>query len=101
MDDWTPKKHTWSEFRDSGLLWFINTILHIFGWAIVLDMKDDEVKAAYPARVRYRGFDSDTNDKGYKRVNRFMMNNAKTLYDEAKYEGENDGKDSYQISYRH
>lgn len=95
MDDWTPKKHTWSEFRESGLLWFINTILHVFGWAIVLDMENDEVKTAYPARVRYRGFDLEINDKGYERINKYMMNNAKTLYDEAEYEEENDGEDSY------
>lgn len=27
---------TWEDFRESGLLWFINTILHVFGWAIVV-----------------------------------------------------------------
>jgi len=30
----------WKEFRNSGLLWFINTILHTFGWAIVFDACD-------------------------------------------------------------
>lgn len=83
MDDWTPKKYTWSEFRDSGLLWFINSILHVFGWAIVLDMEDDKVKIAYPARVRYRGFSPEINDNGYEKVNRFMLENAEKLYEEA------------------
>ena len=83
MDDWTPKKHTWSEFRESGLLWFINTILHVFGWAIVLDMENDEIKSVYPARVRYRGFSPEINDKGYERINKFLLENAKKLYEEA------------------
>jgi len=34
------RKKTWEEFRDTGLFWFINMILHAFGWAIVL-VKDD------------------------------------------------------------
>nr|WP_297935692.1 hypothetical protein [uncultured Lachnoclostridium sp.] len=29
MDDMVTKK-TWQEFRDSGLLWWINMILHTF-----------------------------------------------------------------------
>jgi len=57
-----PEKHSWSKFRDYGLLWFINAILHVFGWAIVLDIEDDKVKAAYPARVRYRGFSLSKGD---------------------------------------
>ena len=30
-------KRDWSEFRNSGLLWWINTMLHTFGWAIVFE----------------------------------------------------------------
>lgn len=26
-------KKTWKEFRESGFLWWINMILHTFGWA--------------------------------------------------------------------
>lgn len=28
---------SWDEFRNSGLLWWINMILHTFGWAIEVD----------------------------------------------------------------
>ena len=28
---------SWEEFRESGMLWLVNTILHIFGMSIVLD----------------------------------------------------------------
>lgn len=31
-------KKTWDEFRATGLLWLVNTILHVFGWAIVVDV---------------------------------------------------------------
>ncbi len=51
-------KKTWKEFRESGFLWWINMILHTFGWAIVVDIDDNgEITAAYPARVKFRGFD--------------------------------------------
>ena len=33
------KKKTWQEFRKTGLLWFMNTILHAFGWAIVVEVE--------------------------------------------------------------
>ena len=43
------KKKTWQEFRKTGLLWFINTILHAFGWAIVVEVEKEEITGAYPA----------------------------------------------------
>lgn len=76
------KHKTWEEFRDSGLLWFVNTILHMFGWAVVIDMQDGKAIDAYPARVKYRGFDNECNSDGYKRVTKFFMDNAEELYQE-------------------
>ena len=29
------KKKTWEEFRKTGLLWFVNVIIHVFGWAML------------------------------------------------------------------
>lgn len=29
-------KKTWQEFKDSGLFWWINMILHTFGWFLVI-----------------------------------------------------------------
>ena len=51
----------WEEFRSSGLLWFINRTLHLFGWAIVFDYDDKtkELKEVYPARCKFRGFSSN------------------------------------------
>lgn len=80
-------KKTWDEFRDTGLLWFINTILHAFGWAITIDADRDESgnlinEVVYPARVKFRGFSSDINDRGYEKVTDYILNNAEELWNE-------------------
>lgn len=78
-------KKTWREFREAGLLWFINMILHTFGWSIVYEIDSDtgEIIAAFPARVRFRGFSSKHNEEGYVKVSRFLKENADKLSDEA------------------
>ena len=40
---------SWKEFRESGLLWFINTTLHVFGWALVAEFEEGEITRVYPA----------------------------------------------------
>ncbi|WP_288682243.1 hypothetical protein [uncultured Eubacterium sp.] len=78
------KKKSWKEFKDSGLLWWINMILHIFGWAIVLELDDNgEVVETYPARVKFRGFAEENNTDGYINVSKYMKNNASELLEEA------------------
>lgn len=76
------------EFRDTGLLWFINTILHMFGWAIAItiDTETREITEIYPARVRFRGFDPDSNDQGYNNVTFYLKNNIDELLKEAREE---------------
>lgn len=79
-------KKTWTEFRQCGLLWFINMILHTFGWALVVDIDDNgEITNCYPARVKFRGFDIDTNTKGYIAVSEYLKNNINDLTEEAKH----------------
>lgn len=71
------EKREWSEFKETGLLWWINMILHTFGWAIVLEIDDEKrVKKAYPARVKFRGFNEKTNTQGYIKVSNFIMEHA-------------------------
>lgn len=78
-------KKTWKEFKDSGLLWWINMILHTFGWAIVFSVEEDgEIKDIYPARVKFRGFDEKSNIKGYINVSRYMKDNSNELFKESK-----------------
>lgn len=89
MDEENKKKpvtkKSWGEFRDSGLLWFINTILHMFGWAIVVEMDNGEVINAYPARVTFRGFSEESTSNGYQKVSKWMAENAAELLDEAEH----------------
>lgn len=64
-------KKTWKQFQDSGLLWWINMILHTFGWAIALNVNEEgEITDAFPARVKYRGFGEKENTDGYIRVSK-------------------------------
>ena len=78
------EKKTWKEFRESGFLWWINMILHTFGWAIAVDVEDDgSISDAYPARVKYRGFEEENNTKGYRKVSQYMLDNAEQLLKEA------------------
>lgn len=78
------EKKSWKEFRESGLFWWINMILHTFGWAIVLDIDDGKITNAYPARVKFMGFDEGNNTEGYIKVSEYMNANAQTLEDEAR-----------------
>jgi hypothetical protein len=74
-------ERSWEEFRESGLMWFINTTLHMFGWALVYDT---EKKVCYPARVKYRGFSNNINSNGYIQVSKYMKQNADQLLIESK-----------------
>ncbi|MGG2053090.1 hypothetical protein ABFY48_01735 [Lysinibacillus pakistanensis] len=78
------KEKSWEEFRDSGLLWWINMILHTFGWAIVVEIKGNEIKRAYPARVKYRGFTEKDNSNGYIKVSEYIKGNADDILKESK-----------------
>lgn len=75
-------RKTWEEFRETGLLFFINQILHVFGWAITVNIEDNEIKDVYPARVKFRGFDNKIVDQGYTKVTRFLKDNIDELLSE-------------------
>lgn len=78
------EEKSWKEFRESGLLWFINRTLHLFGWAIVLEFEDDEIIRAYPARVKFRGFSEDIESDGYTKVSEYLENNIEEINKESK-----------------
>lgn len=78
-------KKTWKEFYDSGLLWWVNRSLHLFGWAIVVEVdKESNVIQAYPARVKFRGFDEKTESEGFIKLSEHIKTNADKLLEEAK-----------------
>ena len=62
---------SWDEFRASGLLWWTNRFLHLFGWSLVVEIDDntvplgghpsiaENVTRVYPAHCKFRGFSVD------------------------------------------
>ena len=77
------EKKTWKEFRDSGFLWWVNMILHTFGWAICVDVDGEKIVDAYPARVKYRGFSEKNNTDGCIKVSKYMKENVDELLEES------------------
>ena len=74
----------WKEFREAGLLWFVNRLLHTFGWVIVFDLDETgEVEKVYPARTRFHGFDPECESRGFRKITRWMKDNAEDLLTEA------------------
>ncbi|MGG2081666.1 hypothetical protein [Lysinibacillus pakistanensis] len=63
----------------------MNSILHVFGWAIVIEIDEntkDFVKV-YPARVKFRGFSEESTTQGHKRLAKYIKENAEILEQEA------------------
>ena len=79
------KEKTWEEFRESGLLWFINRSLHVFGWAIVFVKEDDgTISHVYPARVDFRGFSLESEERGFEKITKYMKDNIADLENDLK-----------------
>ncbi len=78
-------RKSWQEFRDTGLFWLMNSVLHTFGWSLVVDVDDTtgEIVSAYPARVTFRGFNEASNSEGYIKVANYMKENAEAIAAEA------------------
>ena len=78
------ENRNWEEFRECGMLWWINMVLHTFGWAIALEVEESgRVVGAIPRRVKFRGFSESSNTKGYIRVSQYMKDNAEDLYEDS------------------
>lgn len=83
------EKRTWKEFQDTGLLWWINRILHTFGWAIAVEQTEDGViHDSYPLRTKFRGFDKESEDEGFHKVQDYLVESADVLHAEIQGEEE-------------
>jgi acyl carrier protein len=68
--DWYEE--SWDKLREHGLFRFINLFLHIFGWAIQMEMDDDgKIERVYPIRCKYDGF-SEGDEKMMRKIGTFM-----------------------------
>ena len=77
------EKKTWEEFCSTWLLLFVNSFLHIFGWAICMEYENDEIVNVYPSRCKYRGFDNEIVSSSYIKLSEWMKDNADVLYRES------------------
>lgn len=85
VESGTNRRHSWTEFQEAGMLWAANRILHLFGWAIVVEHDETEAcTGAYPVRTEWRGFPLDREELGYKRVSEWMARAAAALLEETK-----------------
>ena len=77
-------QRTWKEFQEAGLLWWINRILHTFGWAIVFVVEGSgEISDVYPARVKFRGFDAKDEEAGFIALTKRIAADMPELLEEA------------------
>lgn len=78
------KRKTWEEFREVGLLWWINRMLHFFGWAVVFQIESDgSISDVYPARVKFRGFTPDCEKIGFIALSDYFVKHGKEIANEA------------------
>jgi len=75
------EERTWDEFRKSGLLWWVNRTLHLFGWAIVVEVDEtnEHVTRAYPARCKFRGFAEESETRGFRNLTNYMHTESEGL----------------------
>lgn len=81
-------RRSWREFQESGLLWWVNRSLHLFGWAIAMEVRDDgEPVAVYPVRISCRGFDASAEADGFRRLTDHMAAESLELAREVRGDG--------------
>ena len=82
------KETTVQEFRDTGLLMYINQILQVFGWEIGvrINILDNGMQQLIPLRTKFRGFDNQTTTRNYEKLAKWIRENGEELYNEAEYD---------------
>lgn len=71
---------TWDEFRATGALWWINRSLHLFGMAIYAEVDEaGKVTRVYPGKCEFRGFSEESEERGFRRLRRWLNTNAPDL----------------------
>ena len=79
------EKKSWEEFRDTGLLWWVNRIIHLFGWAILMEYDDkDRLIAVYPAKVSFRGFSEKAEDEMFRKLTKYLKSDIDEIEEDVK-----------------
>lgn len=78
------ERKTWKEFQEAGLIWWINRMLHLFGWVIAYTPEENgDIVDVYPARTKYRGFTSECEERGFKKVSGYLKDHIEEIEKEA------------------
>ena len=73
------EQEQWQEFMNSGLFWWINMLLHTFGWSIFIESDKDNILKVYPKRCDFRGFPVESNTDGYKKLQKYLKDNIDNI----------------------
>lgn len=75
------KRKNWEEFEKSGLLWWVNRQLHLFGWNIELEFDGEQIIGAHPRKTNFeiRGYERCAENKGFARLSKYLSKNSKTM----------------------
>jgi hypothetical protein len=78
------ERRTWEQFRETGLVWWVNRLLHVFGWVLVMNFDESgDLTEVYPARTAFRGFDEGTETREHLKLHKYLTHNAGQLEVEA------------------
>jgi hypothetical protein len=68
---------TWDEFHNTGLLFLVNSVLHVFGWAIAIARNDQgEAVKIFPARTVFRGFSDNVVTQSHIKLADYIKSNG-------------------------
>ncbi|EMO69924.1 hypothetical protein LEP1GSC120_3141 [Leptospira santarosai str. 200702252] len=57
----------------------MNHFLHIFGWALIFEIRDNKVISVSPARVKYRGFPETATEEAFKKITKHLRDSVEDL----------------------
>jgi hypothetical protein len=78
------EKRTWKEFQETGLIWWVNRSLHLFGWAIVAEIDGQgNILNVYPARCKFRGFSQTIEEWGFKALSGYLQRESSQLLEDS------------------
>lgn len=73
------KEITIKEFQDTGMVWYLNQQLHLFGLALVVKTNKDGTQQLTPCECKFRGFDENTIENGYKNLTKYIEQNMERI----------------------
>lgn len=75
------EEKSWDDFRSTGLLWWVNRILDLFGWVIIIeyDIKTGALNKVYPALRNVRGFSEKCEERGFSQLSKYITTHPERL----------------------